>query len=242
MDRRPLLALAASLPLLLPAASAGADHVNTLALEFAAPSFGAGFAGESPPQSGLLHSGELCEGDPLYGLSFELRVARHVGIRMGFLRGDLALRGSTTCTPAPCEFTIGSSMVIITEANWSVSDSASFSLPFIEIPVSGRVSPRVEVFAGPTIAWPALDDVSAPPPNGLDLRVDTGSPAYGAHLGFTVDLDLRQRWAAGVVARFVPLEVDLSVGHPFVPVLEERFAFEDDLLSVSVMLGRRFGN
>jgi hypothetical protein len=230
------------MPLLLMAAGAAGENVDTLALELASPSVDGAFSGESPAGSGLRHAGDLDGGDALYGLSFELRVARHVGIRMGALRGSLALQGATTCAPAPCEFTVGSAMVVISEANWSVDDNASFSMPFVEIPFSGRLSPRVEVFAGPTVAWPSLDDVSAPPPNGLDLRVSSESPAYGGHLGFTVDLDLQQRWVAGVVARYVPLRVDLSVGHPFVQVLDEPFAIDDDLVTVSVMLGRRFGS
>lgn len=241
MLRRPTLALIASAALFLPAATRGADHANTLALDYAMPSFSAAFGGESPAGTGLSHVGEASDGDPLFGLSFEYRATRHVGIRAGLLRGDLALRGASVCAPSPCTFTVGSTRVIISDADWSVDEDASFRMPFVEIPFAARASPRVEVFAGPTIAWPSLGDVEAPGLNGLTLEASAQSPAYGAHLGLTVDLDLQQRWVAGVIARMVRAEVDFSVGQPFVAVLDEPFAAEDDLLTVGVMVGRRFG-
>lgn len=223
---------------------------SALVLEGAYLSLSADVAGESPPGSALQHDLSLDGGDPAFGLSFETRVTRHVGIRVGVLRGGVPLRGRTVCPNPTCDFTIGAVRVSISGGERTVEDDADLLALFLEVPIVFQPRPNVELFAGPTIASIDLDGAESPGPTGLALDVDTSSPAYGLHVGGAVHFGGRRgpgrpgpAWTAGVVARWIPLDVELGVRLPLGGAIGTLLSeeVEADLVSVGFMVGRRFG-
>jgi hypothetical protein len=177
-------------------------------------------------------------------------VTRHVGIRVGVLRGTVPLRGRTVCPNPTCNFTNGAVRVSISGGERTVEEDADLQALFLEVPIVFQPLPNVELFAGPTIASIDLDGAESSGPTGLTLDVDTSAPSYGLHVGGAVHFGGRRgpgrsepAWTAGVVARWIPVDVELGVRLPLGggigSLLTEKI--EEDLVSVGFMVGRRFG-
>lgn len=216
------------------------EQPNTLTLEVASPSLTSDFGGESPPGTGVRFAGQLEGDDPLVGLSFDLRLTRYFGLRLGLLRGSLPLAAEGDCEPAPCEFMAGNATVIISEANWSVVDESSFSMPFVDLAFFAQPSPKVQLFAGPTLAFLQLGDVEAGGLEGLIVRPSVESVSYGLHAGGTVDIGWKRDWLVGLVVRAIQTKTDYTIQQPTLAPINELFSSEDDLVTVSLMVGRRF--
>jgi hypothetical protein len=247
MRRKAVFFLALGSALLGPAAVQALQ--STLALEGAHVSLSADLAAESPAGSGLLHDVSIDGGDGAYGLSFEARITRYVGIRFGGLWSSVPVSGRSVCPTAPCEFTRDQTRVIIGDVEWSVDDDSDLRMLFVEVPFVFQPTTNVDLFAGPTIAFVEVGDVASSGLEGLRVEVDAASPSYGFHLGGSVHFGGRRgpgrsepAWTAGVIARWIPTELELSVSQPTLPVGSLlRGESDEDLVSIGVMVGRRFG-
>ena len=241
--------LGAALVAVLLGSTAAHARQSTLALEGAYISLSTDLAGESPAGSSLQHDVSLDGSDPAFGLSFETRLTRHVGIRVGALRGTVPVRGRTVCPNPTCDFTFGAVRVSISGGERSTEDDGDLQVLFLEVPIVFQPRPNVDLFAGPTIASIELDGSETPGPLGLAVDVDASSPSYGLHLGGAVHFGGRRgpgrsepAWTAGVIARWIPVDLDLSVSLPLLPVGSVFSGeSEEDLVSVSFVVGRRFG-
>jgi hypothetical protein len=163
-----------------------------------------------------------------------------VGIRARLLTGDVDVRAESDCPSPPCEFTKGPARVTIAVADWSVDESSTFTAPFVEVPFYFRSGDTVEQFAGPTLAFVDLDSVGSSGLNGLEVEVDPSTLPFGLHAGATLGLGWKQKWTIGVLARSIRTDIDLTVRQPFVEAIGESFSDEDDMVLVSLRVGRRF--
>jgi hypothetical protein len=224
-------------------ADEAAGQAVTLALEGGVLSLSSDWEEESPAGSGLLHRGSLDADDPAYGLSVELRVARHVGIRGGLSWSSVPIHAEVTCPDPVCTFIDGPITVIIDDVTWSVDDDSELRLLFLEVPLIVEPDDRVELFAGPTIAHLALDDVHRAGLDGLAVLVDPSFPSYGLHLGGSVRFGWRRNWSAGLLARWIRSDLELAVVQPLLGAAGDLLTMEpeEDLLTVGLVVGRRFG-
>jgi hypothetical protein len=198
---------------------------------------------ESPAGSGLRHRGSLDADDPAFGLSVELRAARHVGIRGGLSWSSVPIHAEVTCPDPVCTFIDGPITVTIDDVTWSVDDDSDLRLLFLEVPFVVEPDDRVELFAGPTIAHLALDDVHRAGLDGLAVLVDPSFPSYGIHLGGAVRFGWRRNWSAGLLVRWIRSDLELTVVQPLLGAAGELLTLEpeEDLLTVGLAVGRRFG-
>lgn len=241
----------AMLAVMVLVSTAAQARQSTLALEGAFVSVStADLSGVSPTGSGLQHDVSVGGSDPAYGLSFETRLTRHVGLRAGALWGVVPLRARMVCPTPTCDFTSGSARVSIDGGERRVEDDGDLRFLFLEVPILFQPRPDFDVFAGPTIAFAELDGVTAPGTSGLTLDVDTSSPSYGLHLGGVVHFGGRRgpgrsepAWTVGVIARWIPIDLELAASLPLLPSAGTLFSgeAEEDLVSVSLVVGRRFG-
>jgi len=221
--------------------STGASAQSTLALEGASVSFSQDFGGESPPGSALQHDVSLDGSDPAFGLSFATRVTRHVGIRVGALTGTLPVSGRMACPNPTCDFMVGNARVSISGGvEFTTADDGDLQIWFVEVPIGFEPRPGVDLFVGPTLARVDVDGSETPGTNGLGVEVDSSYPSFGLHLGGAVHY---ANWTAGLVARWIPVEVEVGVRLPTALSLGTLFSEESDvdLLSIGLMVGRRFG-
>jgi hypothetical protein len=208
---------------------------------------------EAPPGSGILHDGRIDGNESTFGLSFEYRAARHIGVRAGLLFTTLPIRSESVCGQQPvCEFTQGPVRVIVDGGiRWSVDDDGDLRSLFLEIPFVLPIGERVEIFAGPTIANLELDDVRRGGLDGLEVDASISSPAYGFHLGSAIHFGKGwgartgspfRPWSVAVIARRIRAELALRVRAPALPstpLLTREM--DEDLTSVTIAIGRRFG-
>jgi len=244
MSWRAVRALIVGAPLLVVGtAGEAAGQPVTLAVEGGVLSLSSDWDQESPAGSGLLHRGSLDGDDPAFGLSVELRVARHVGIRGGLSWSSVPIRAETTCPDPVCTFIDGPITVFIDDVTWSVDDDSDLRLLFLEAPFVFTPDARVELFAGPTIAHLDLDDVRRTGLDGLGVLVDPSFPSYGVHLGGSGRFGWRRNWSAGLLARWIRSDVEVTVQQPLLGAAGDLLTLEndEDLLTVGLVVGRRFG-
>lgn len=223
-----------------------------LALEGGHFDLSAHASGESPPGSGILHDVSVDSGDPAFGLTFEGRLMRHLGVRVGFLRSSIAVRGRSLCSDSPCTFRSGNATLTLDEIDWSVDENSHLHMFFVEIPVVFEPYYDVEVFLGPTVADVEIGDAESTGPNGLRISTGTSSPTVGLHAGATYSFGRRRgpgatepKWSVGAIVRWIPTRLDLTVDGTPVGTAGEgifRAKRDADLLSISVTVGRRFGS
>lgn len=238
--------------LALPAgAGVAAQNPSTLALEGGTTSLSSGWSGESPPGTSLDHRGTVDGSEPTFGLSFEYRATRWVGIRAGLLQTSVPVRATMVCPDGPCTFTVGPQQVSFSEGEFAVDEDSDLQSFFVEVPFVVTAGERTELFGGPTLALLDIEDVERVTPDGLAVDLGVQSPSYGLHLGAAVHLGWKQRpgarsafspWSLGLVARWIRTELDATVRHPNIAGLDLLTAdSEEDLVSVTLVLGRRIG-
>lgn len=213
--------------------------LKTLTLEGGPVSFSTAFGGESPPGSGLQHAGRI-DADSMFGLGFEYGIKRYMAIRGGLLIGDVRVAAASDCPSPDCVFMSGGGTVVISAANWAVDQDSSFTAYYLELPFFARPGDTIELFAGPTVSIVSLEDVGAPGIDGLVLNLDT-STSYGFHAGASFDLGFERKWLIGVIARTLPVDVDITLRQPVLVPINEPFADKDNALVVGLRFGRRFG-
>lgn len=214
----------------------------TLALEGAYASLSAEWSEESPPGSELMHRGSVDAADTGFGLHLEYRFARNVGVRVGYLWSSAPISAETTCEEL-CTFSDGPIMVQISDVTWSVDQDADLTMFFLEVPLVAHPSDRVELFAGPSVAVVNLGDVRRGGLNGLAVEADVSTPSFGAHVGGTLLVGWKRRWTVGLIARWIPTDLELSVGQPLLGAAGDLLTVDrsEDLTTVSLLVGRRFG-
>lgn len=238
--------------LLTPAA--GAKPPNTLALEGALVSFGTDWtASDVPAGSTLQHRGEADGEEPGFGLSFELRPFEHVGFRLGFLNSSLPVTARAVCPSTPCTWTSSSATVSSSVPVWSTEGDSDLLIYLLEVPFSVRVGSHAELFAGPSLAVLDTSDVATGGVEGLRVTTDPSSPSYGLHVGGAVHFGRRSRlhpddfvrpWSVGLIARWLQTELDVSVDQPLLGAVGVglfQTTADEDLVSVSLVVGRRMG-
>lgn len=218
-------------------------RAKTLAIEWGSTSLASEWAGESPPNSGLIHAASLDSGESVLGIGFEVEATRHLGVRLAGARTQLTVAAAVVCPEPECAIDRGGVRYSFGEVDWRVEDESEVGMLLVELPVSFEPGPGLRLFAGPTLARLHAGGVESTGSEALRVAIATSGLSYGFHAGAYLKFPWQARWTLGVIARWIPTDLDFSVKRSEVsggPLLHTDG--RETVSTISVLIGYRFGD
>lgn len=168
---------------------------------------------------------------------------RHLGVRLARAQTRLAVAAAVACPEPECAIDRGGARYYFDEADGSVEDDSELAMLLVGLPVSFEPRPGLRLFAGPTLARLNAGGVESTGPGALGVAIGTSGLSYGLHAGANLKFPWQARWTLGVIARWIPTDLDLGVKRSEVsggPLLHTDG--RETVSTVSVLFGYRFGD